>query len=808
MRVRESHRIRGLVQGVGFRPTVWRTARRLGLGGCVWNDAEGVVAVVEGEESAVAAFPEALRGDVAREAPLARIDEFFSLGLSAPEGTEDFTIAESRDGVAHTMVTPDAATCPECMRDMFDPENRRWRYAFTNCTHCGPRFTITLSIPYDRAQTAMRDFAMCRECQAEYDDPADRRFHAQPNACPVCGPQLLATNAAGGLLPGDPVRAALEEILAGRIVAVKGLGGFHLVCDAGNEEAVARLRARKGRSEKALAVMVANESSARRVTRLSPAGLRALRSVARPIVLAPRAKGIVEAAEAAKDGEPLIRIAPSVAPGFTELGVMIPYAPVQLLLFHEFLGRPAGGIPDAPVPLALVMTSANPGGEPLVTDNVEALRRLGGIADAFLMNNRDIVARCDDSVVRDFGDCVRMVRRARGFTPLALPVPEGPDVIAFGPLMKNTATVTRGAEAFLTEHIGDVENESTERALIHSTNHFLDILEVEPEAVACDLHPDFPTTRLAEMFAMRRGIPLERVQHHHAHVAAVQWERGLSDRTVWGIALDGVGLGADGAAWGGELLLVHPDGEFERRGHLAELALPGMDRAAREPRRMGAAAAVAAGRGDAIERLWPAFEGQPIRELIASPRLSGRTTSLGRLFDAAAAVLGLVEVMRDEAHAATMLESAGSGFEGRVVPGGWRIEGREGEILSFAPLMAHLIDARLSEGFCAGRCAADFEATVTQGIALWADGLMGGSKDPVCLAGGCFLNRMLATRIPQILAERGRRALLPEALPPGDGAVSFGEAAVLRARLAARAERARGSRRAESRGRPRQKTGQ
>ena len=767
MRTRQIFRVKGLVQGVGFRPTVWHTARRLGLTGSVYNDAEGVVATVEGEDDAVRRFPTELRRDVRAHAPLARIDALCCLGTVPPLNTQDFVITESRAGRAQTMVTPDAATCPACEREIFDPKNRRYRYAFTNCTHCGPRFTITRRIPYDRKETSMAVFPMCSACRQEYENPADRRFHAQPNACPVCGPRLTLTDTTGAEITGDPITETLRLLNSGKIVTVKGLGGFHLVCDAANADAVQTLRRRKGRSEKALAVMCANAASAQTLAHFSDAGLKALTSPARPIVLAP------------KTATCTALTADAVAPGYAEIGVMLPYTPVHLLLFFEALGRPAGGIADNVCRRVFVMTSANPSGDPLVTENDEAYERLRRIADAFLLNNRAIVARCDDSVVRDMGDAVRTVRRARGMTPLAVAIPTGADVVAWGPYLKNTACVTRGTEAFLTEHIGDTETPATCAALKKSVAHFLDILEVTPKAHAGDLHPDFFATREAQRQASENDLPLLTVQHHHAHIAAVAGEYGLTERDVWGLAMDGTGLGDDGTAWGGELLHVFPDGIFRRIGHLKAIALPGWDKAAREPRRMGAVMCLEAGKSDVIETLWPAFRGLPIREVIANPRLSGRTTSLGRLFDAAAAVLGLVETARDEAYAAVMLESAGFHCTGRVLPESWVVENG---VLNFAPLFARLIERRVASDFDVHQSAADFEVTVAAGLATWAASLIPAGA-PVCLSGGVFLNRILAHDIPARLRRQGLIPYLPQVLPPGDGAVSFGEALVARQRL-------------------------
>lgn len=775
MRVRESFRIRGLVQGVGFRPTLWKCAHRLQLAGEVYNDADGVVATVEGEEALVASFPGELRLDVGRDAPLARIDEIVSLGFEAPRGEAEFRITESRGGRAHTMVTPDAATCPACTAELFDRTNRRYRYAFINCTHCGPRHTITRSIPYDRPKTSMSVFPMCPACLAEYQNPEDRRFHAQPNACPVCGPALMLTDAGRQVIAGDPVETALRLIRAGKILAIKGLGGFHLVCDAKNPAAVAALRQRKERSEKALAVMVANAGQAQKLIHLSAKGLEALQSTARPIVLAPKTP----------PGEN--SLAQGVAAGYAELGIMLPYTPLHELLFFEAAGRPEGvrTLDELSTNLVLVMTSANPAGEPLVTQNDEAYARLGTIADAFLLHNREIVIRCDDSVVRDFGDAVRTVRRARGYTPLAMPFPyEAEPLVGLGPYLKNTVCVTRGKEAFVSEHIGDTDNEPTVRELEKTLAHFVEILEVQPKAVACDAHPDFPSTRIAESLAHEKALSLLTVQHHHAHTAAVAGECALS-YPLWGLSLDGVGLGSDGTSWGGELLWLEENGTFERVSHLETMALPGFDKAAREPRRMGAVLAVMAGRSDAIETLWPSFKGQPIRAVIASPRLSGRTSSMGRLFDAASAVCGLSETVHDEAYAAMRLESEAAQFEGHVLKEAWKI--LPGGELSLRTLFARLIDRRLAGKEPAGALAADFEATLVAALLAWVmhhvKEKAGGERHPVALSGGCFLNRVLSRGILGGLRAQGLHAALPEKLPPGDGAVSYGQVLVAAQRL-------------------------
>ncbi|MBS3934650.1 MAG: carbamoyltransferase HypF, partial [Sulfuritalea sp.] len=537
-------KVSGVVQGVGFRPFVWRLANELGLAGWVRNDAAGVEIHVEG--CALDAFVARLKSEAP---PLARVDAV-SVAAVAPTGCAGFAIEESAGGKVSTAIGHDTATCPACLAELFDSANRRHRHAFITCTHCGPRYTVTRRLPYDRPQTSLAPFPLCPDCAREYADPADRRFHAETTCCPNCGPCLALHGAAG-----EPVAATLELLKAGRIVAIKGLGGFHLACDATNAAAVAALRERKQREEKPFAVMVADLALAERFAKVG-AGGTALVSPERPVVLL----------EKRDDTDAWL---PGVAPGLAEIGLMLPVTPIQYLLFH-----------DAPE-LALVMTSANPHGEPLVIGNEEALQRLAGIADGYLMHDRDIVVRCDDSVRRP--DV--FVRRARGCVPRAIKLASsGPSVLAVGGWFKNTVCVTRGNEAFVSQHVGDLDNAAACGFFEETVAHLLHILDVAPEIVAHDLHPDFHSTRFAASCAAARGIPAVGVQHHHAHIAAVCAEHGI-DEPVLGLALDGVGLGADGGAWGGELLRVE-GARFERLGRLAPLLLPGGDIAAREPWRM------------------------------------------------------------------------------------------------------------------------------------------------------------------------------------------------------------------------------
>lgn len=721
-------RVRGTVQGVGMRPHLWRLAAALGLTGTVRNDAEGVLAEVQGPRAAE--FAPALRAD---PPPLARIVAIEVAPCPEVPGEHGFVILGSGGGPVATTVAADAAPCPACLAEMCDPADRRWRYPFLNCTHCGPRFTITRRVPYDRANTAMAAFPLCDDCRAEYENPADRRFHAEPVACPVCGPHLS--------LPIEDVLAALR---AGRIVALKGVGGFHLLCDARNPAALATLRARKERGGKPFAVMALNAASAASWTKISAEERAALESPERPIVLL-AARGNLPAA---------------LAPGLDTLGVMLPPSPLHYLLFHEAAGRPAGTAwLDRPSELLLVATSANPGGEPLVTGDAEARERLAGIADLIVTHDRAIVARCDDSVVRVVAGAPRFLRRARGWTPRAIALPRAvPPVLAIGGVLKATACVTRGAEATLSQHIGTLENVPTLRFLDEAVDHLLALLDVDPVLVAHDLHPDLPSRRLLE----RLERPTLAVQHHHAHAAAVLAEHGIATPAL-AIVLDGFGLGTDGHAWGGELLRL--DGAaFRRLGHLCELPLPGGDAAARAPWRMGAAALHALGRDEAIVPCFGA-RAAPLVRLLAGGKVPG-TSSAGRLFDAAAALLGLCRDSGYEGEAAMRLEAAA-----RSVPpleSGWRLA--DG-VLDLTPLLAALPGRDPAEG------AGLFHATFAAGLVAWARAAAAAEGlETVALSGGCLVNRRLAEATCAGLRAAGLRPLLPRQAPPGDGGLSLGQA--------------------------------
>lgn len=806
-------RVTGIVQGVGFRPYVWHLAHELNLSGWVRNDAAGVEILVEGQHLHIEAFTRRLPEEIP---PLARVRELSWDDAPHTGKHTGFIITESGAGRAATMIGHDTAVCPDCLAELFDPTDRRWRYAFINCTHCGPRYTLTRGLPYDRAQTSMAAFPLCPDCDAEYRDPANRRFHAEPTACPVCGPKLWVAESAGippggippnpplqkggvkyqptgieGSLPfvkggqegfdprqQDPIANTLARLQAGQIVAIKGLGGFHLACDARNAEAVQRLRERKNREEKPFAIMAANLASIVEWVEMNEAEQALLQSPERPIVLLRKQPGADDAF-------------PGIAPGLAWLGVMLPYTPLHWLLFHEPVGQPVGTAwMEQAQDLVLVMTSANPGGEPLVIGNDEALERLGGIADAVLMHDRDIVVRCDDSVVRlspsplegeglgRGGGNMGFIRRARGYTPRSIRLPRtGPSVLALGGYLKNTICVTRGDEAFVSQHIGGLDNPATCNMLQEVTAHLLDILQVQPEAVAHDLHPDFFSSRHALELADAWGVPAVAVQHHHAHIAAVAAEHGV-EYPILGLALDGVGLGSDGQAWGGELLRMEgPDegGKFARLGHLTPLPLPGGDKAASQPWRMAAAALFLLNRTDEIPSRFP---GQPManqlhvmleRNLNCPP-----TTSLGRWFDAAAGLLGIRDVMAYEGQAAMLLEGLAE-EAGEVAPmaDGYLLHADGHKVtLDLLPLLA-----RLANGTDAAQGAALFHATLARALADWAlQAAESQGLDTIALGGGCFLNHILSRQLATQLGQRGLRVLEARQIPPNDGGLCLGQA--------------------------------
>ncbi len=728
-------RVRGAVQGVGMRPFVYGLAVRHGLAGFVLNDGEGVLIEVEG--AAVAPFLAALE---AERPPLARFDAI-ERAEAVPIGEEGFRIVESVGGRVKTRVPADAATCAACLDELFDPASRFHRYPFVNCTHCGPRYTITARLPYDRPQTAMAGFPFCPDCARDYRDPLNRRFHAEPIACPACGPKLT-----------HPVGEVVAAIRAGRIVALKGLGGFHLLCDARDAAAVAELRRRKARDAKPFAVMVANAASLDGVVRASAAERALFASSAAPIVVMDAVAGAV---------------AGPVAPGLSRLGVMAPPTALHHLIFAE-----AEGWIDAPErrgeasSFVIVATSANPGGEPLVIDDADARRRLSGIADLIVGHDRPIVIRADDSVAQVIAGAPALIRRARGFVPEPIDLGcDGPSVLATGAHLKATVCVTRGREAFVSQHVGDLDGAETVKFYRETAAHLLSLVDVRPEIVACDLHPDFRSSRFAGEF----DAPVLPVQHHAAHVAAIAAEHGI-DGPIVGLALDGIGHGDDGAAWGGEAMRVS-DAGWERLGHLAPLALPGGDKAAREPWRMGLAALHAVGE---IGRADEIFPGLPLVAAVAARLASGReatTTSAGRLFDAAAGLLGVRTTQDHEGQAAMELEA----LVERPILGSGLYALRDG-VLDFSALLVRLIELRGD----VREAASLFHGALIDGFSALAASVAR-PGEVVALGGGCLMNRVLAEGLVAALEARGLRPLLARAVPANDGGLSLGQAALARA---------------------------
>ncbi|MBM4118068.1 carbamoyltransferase HypF [bacterium] len=758
---------RGRVQGVGFRPWLYRLATEEGLAGHVGNDLQGAFAEIEGEPAAVARF----LARTEREAPplveIAARDE----EALAPTGEREFRILSSRaEGEARAEIAPDSATCPDCLRELFDPADRRYRYPFINCTNCGPRYSIVRGLPYDRPLTTMAAFTMCPRCQAEYDSPADRRFHAQPNACPDCGPRLWLADALGREAGGEPIAQAQRCLAEGEILAIKGLGGFHLACRADDETAVAALRSRKGREAKPLALMVADLAAARALVALDAPSEALLESVARPIVLAPARAGT--------------GVAPGVAPGSHTLGLMLPYTPLHHLLFApDAKGRRLG---------PLVMTSGNPSEEPLCTDNDEAIVRLRGIADAFLLHDRNIARRVDDSVALALrlpapggGEAARTLplRRARGFAPAPIVLGRAfaTPVLALGGELKSAVCFLAGDQALLSEHLGELENPAAYRNFLAATERLGALLGATPALLACDLHPDYGASRHA------RSLPLPRVevQHHHAHVVSCLADNGLPlDEEVLGLACDGTGYGEDGSIWGCELLRATATG-YERLGHLRPFVLLGGDAAARETWRP-AAALLAQAYGDdwlaaapaAATRVAPAALAVAARWLAAPAPPGPLTSSLGRLFDAAAFLLGLCEFNGAEAQAAMALEAAAARHGAAPALPLPVFAEAEGLVLDPRPLIRALVEGRAA-GRSAGELAAGFHAALARGLAeLAAVAAAAGAPRRVLLSGGCFANRILTEALAARLKAGGLEVYIHHRVPTSDGGLALGQALV------------------------------
>jgi len=756
-------KIQGVVQGVGFRPFVHRLASRFGYSGTVVNSAEGVVIRLVPPLAHLDAFLRSLQEEAP---PLASITSLEKTEIKVFPCAPGFRIlASERAGTASTMIPPDAAVCDDCLGELFSKSDRRYLYPFINCTNCGPRFTIVESIPYDRPNTSMKVFPMCPDCEREYHDPANRRFHAQPNACWQCGPRMSWHDANGRPLECDePLREASRALAQGKVVAMRGLGGFHLSVDAGSEEAVQKLRQRKKRPTKPLAVMVADVQAAMKICSMSSRELELLRSWQRPIVLLPKKNDSF--------------LAPSVAPGILHLGMMLPYTPFHHLLFK---------LEDTPP--ALVMTSGNRSEEPICTANAEAMEKLAGIADFFLLHNRDIVTRADDSVVRVIGDRQRPIRRSRGYAPGSVALKQQlPDILACGAELKNTFCLTRGKAAYLSQHIGDLAGVETLAFFEESVRHMQNVLEFAPEAVACDLHPDYLSTRFAES----TGRPLYRVQHHHAHAAAVMAEHGLAEE-AFAVILDGTGFGPDGTVWGGEILLAGLT-SYERLASLEPMMLPGGDAAAREPWRMAMAGLWAAYGRDGVaasDRLVPALariaaaKKDTLGQMMSRKLNTPLTSSCGRLFDALAALLDLCLVSDHEGHAAMELEATAW----RAVRGDWLggdgpglpVEIREGRgrlLIGTAPLIRSVVDSLAGSADRAGLALAFHRWLVLSITAVIKELAARLGNRKVVLGGGCMQNGLLLDGLARNLESAGFQVFSAEKVPANDGGLALGQAVI------------------------------
>ena len=745
--------ISGTVQGVGFRPWIWRLARENGIAGRVSNDSRGVTIEAFGGEAELDRFVAGIRTS---PPPAAEIRTLESRPIP-PAEADGFVIEESRAGGGlRVSIPPDLATCADCLAEIFDPENRRYRYAFTNCTNCGPRFTIAREIPYDRAATTMAGFAMCRLCRAEYEDPENRRFHAQPNACPACGPGLDILSEHGERIPAaDPISEVARMLVAGRIVAIKGLGGFHLACDATSSVAVARLRARKRREEKPFAVMVRGIGAAEAIAEISPEERRLLLATERPIVLLTR-RG--------DSG-----LAPEVSPDNPLVGLLLAYTPLHHLLLAD-AGRP------------LVMTSGNLSEEPIARDDKEAVRRLAGIADAFLVHDREIESRCDDSVARVVAGGPVLLRRSRGWVPRPVPVdpPFAQPVLACGAHLKNTFCIGLGGAAYLGPHVGDLENMETLAAFEEAVERMEKFLRVRPDVVAHDLHPGYVSTRYA--LGSRTGRKID-VQHHHAHVASAMAEHGLEGPVV-GVAYDGTGYGTDGTAWGGEILRCEGAG-FQRTATFRAVPLAGGETAIREIWRIALALLEDAfPEGPPLDR-FPVFARVPERRLDGVRQMLARRVhvplarGVGRYFDGFGALFLSRPVSAHEGQAALAWNLAADPhergayeFEGAAAAGVLELDLRPAVRAAVADALA---------GRSPSLVSARFHNTLARATAVLVAGADRSRTLPVVLTGGCFQNALLAGGVKEALEREGHRVFLHRQVPPGDGGIALGQAVVANA---------------------------
>ncbi|MFQ6040161.1 MAG: carbamoyltransferase HypF [Candidatus Poribacteria bacterium] len=759
MKARAKVFIKGIVQGVGFRPFIYNLAKAYSLNGWVLNSTEGVSIEIEGEGETVANFI----AEIPKKAPpLAMIDSI-DLEHLPPIGYDTFFIKHSGgDRGKYLKISPDVCTCADCLAELFDVQDRRYRYPFINCTNCGPRFTIIEDIPYDREKTTMRKFKMCPLCQAEYDDPSNRRFHAQPNACADCGPSVTLEDLTGPIRCGDPIKETIKLLKEGEIVAVKGLGGFHLACDAENDDAVAVLRRRKRRTFKPFAIMSRDIDQIRRYCYIEETEQQLLESVKRPIVLLKKLANCP--------------ISAFVAPNNNYLGVMLPYTPLHYLLL------------DSPI-LALVMTSGNISEEPIAVDNAEAKARLADLADCFLTHNRDIRMRCDDSVASTLNGREFIIRRSRGYAPFPVDLNFSMrEILACGPELKNTFCLTKDNHAFLSQHIGDLQNIEAFNYYQDAIEQFKQLFRINPQIVAYDLHPDYLSTKYA---LAQKNVQLVGVQHHHAHIVSCMAENGLVGRNlanddsppkIIGVACDGTGYGLDGAIWGCEFLIADENG-FHRGAHLRYIPLPGGDAAAKEPYRMALSYLFSAFEEDFLSFDIPILKGLDGKKVMTILRMIQRnvnsplTSSCGRLFDAVSALIGIRDVTTYEAQAAIELEMVADAKTSHIY--GYNIENESGVDIIDVRKMVREIVSDLQRDVSREIISAKFHNTVADFIVKTCERIRGQNNiDEVVLSGGVFQNRRLITKVLVQLRARGFTPYFHSRVPTNDGGVSLGQAVI------------------------------
>lgn len=766
-----SVRIRGVVQGVGFRPFVWRLAHEHNLVGWVLNDAEGVLANAWGAEENIQDFLKTLEDT---PPPLSKIESVESEPLSGEPDTSEFKIIQSDSGETHTGVSPDAATCPDCLADTLDPQDRRYRYPFTNCTHCGPRLSILHSVPYDRAKTSMSEFVMCEVCQQEYEDPSDRRFHAQPNACPVCGPKVWIENPQGTIIESDdPIAHTAALIKQGEIVAIKGIGGFHLACDATNAKTVSLLRERKRRLGKPFALMARDVDVINQYAQLIEGEEQQLKDRAAPIVILETGKG---------------QLSPDIAPGQDSLGFMLPYTPLHHVLMTHL---------EKPV----VMTSGNQSDEPQCFDNDVARERLKKIADFFLMHDRGIVNRLDDSVIRFMDDTPRFLRRARGYTPEALSLPDGfedaPQILAMGAELKNTFCLLKDGKAVMSQHMGDLEEMAVLKDYLRTIDLFESLFDHKAAVIAIDKHSGYLSSQTGREWGKSREVPLVEVQHHHAHVAACMAEHELPADCdpVLGIVMDGLGLGEDGTIWGAEFLKAGY-ADFERLGHFQSMPMIGGAQSIQEPWRSAYSHLSQSLGRDELEKSYASLDfvaGLKDRQLdtldtmVAKGLNAPLASSCGRLFDAAAAILGIrTDGVTYEGEAAILMEALAASHLSGETSNGYPascVTMDSGLLeLQWGEFWTALLDD-LKAGAKPAIVAARFHQGVVNAVAgLGAQLAENESLQTVVLSGGVFQNKLMLEGVSENLRSKGLKVLTPQLYPANDGGVSLGQAMIAAAR--------------------------